>query len=77
MSGTAKFDVLVCGSPLLDIVVNAPVIPHFYEAMAGSAGSKVSVDKGASQVPQQACCTYSFESSALAHVNAAIVNRVQ
>jgi ribokinase len=52
VTGAAKFDVLVCGSLHLDIVVKAPGIPRIDETMVGHAWLKVCGGKGGNQAVQ-------------------------
>lgn len=49
MTSATKFDVLVCGSLHLDIVVKALTIPRIDETMVGSAWSQVCGGKGGNQ----------------------------
>lgn len=49
MTAAPKFDVLVCGSLHLDIVVQAPAIPRIDETMVGSSWSQVCGGKGGNQ----------------------------
>ena len=49
MPVATKFDVLVCGSLHLDIVVKAPAIPRIDETVVGSAWSHVCGGKGGNQ----------------------------
>jgi ribokinase len=49
MTSDTKFDVLVCGSLHLDIVVKAPAIPRIDETMVGSTWSQVCGGKGGNQ----------------------------
>jgi ribokinase len=54
MSSAPKFDVIVCGSLHLDIVVNAPALPRVDETAVGSAWKKVCGGKGGNQAVQAA-----------------------
>jgi ribokinase len=54
MSTPPKFDVIVCGSLHLDIVVNAPALPRIDETAVGSAWKKVCGGKGGNQAVQSA-----------------------
>jgi ribokinase len=54
MSTAPKFDVIVCGSLHLDIVVNAPSLPRIDETAVGSAWKKVCGGKGGNQAVQAA-----------------------
>jgi ribokinase len=49
-----KFDVIVCGSLHLDIVVNAPALPRIDETAVGSAWKKICGGKGGNQAVQAA-----------------------
>jgi ribokinase len=51
---TQKFDVIVCGSLHLDIVVNAPALPRIDETAVGSAWEKICGGKGGNQAVQAA-----------------------
>jgi ribokinase len=50
----AAFDVIVCGSLHLDIVVNAPALPRIDETAVGSAWKQVCGGKGGNQAVQAA-----------------------
>jgi ribokinase len=52
--GPAKFDVIVCGSLHLDIVVRAPALPKIDETMVGRAWEQVCGGKGGNQAVQAA-----------------------
>jgi ribokinase len=52
MSSAAKFEVVVCGSLHLDILVKAPSIPRIDETLVGSAWSKSCGGKGGNQAMQ-------------------------
>jgi ribokinase len=54
MNSALKFDVIVCGSLHLDIVVNAPALPRVDETAVGSAWKKVCGGKGGNQAVQAA-----------------------
>jgi ribokinase len=54
MNSAPKFDVIVCGSLHLDIVVNAPALPRIDETAVGSAWKKVCGGKGGNQSVQAA-----------------------
>jgi ribokinase len=54
MSAAPKFDVIVCGSLHLDIVVNAPALPRIDETAVGSAWKKACGGKGGNQAVQAA-----------------------
>jgi ribokinase len=47
-----QFDVIVCGSLHLDIVVNAPALPRIDETAVGSAWKKICGGKGGNQAVQ-------------------------
>lgn len=47
--GPAKFDVVVCGSLHLDIVVHAPALPKLDETAVGSSWQHVCGGKGGNQ----------------------------
>ncbi len=49
-----KFDVIVCGSLHLDIVVKAPALPRIDETAVGSSWAKVCGGKGGNQAVQAA-----------------------
>jgi ribokinase len=50
----ASFDIIVCGSLHLDIVVRAPALPRIDETMVGSAWKQVCGGKGGNQAIQAA-----------------------
>ena len=52
--GLAKFDVVVCGSLHLDIVVHAPALPKLDETAVGSSWEHVCGGKGGNQAVQAA-----------------------
>ena len=52
--GPAKFDVVVCGSLHLDIVVHAPALPKLDETAVGSSWQHVCGGKGGNQAIQAA-----------------------
>jgi ribokinase len=52
--GQAKFDVVVCGSLHLDIVVHAPTLPKLDETAVGSSWERVCGGKGGNQAVQAA-----------------------
>jgi ribokinase len=54
IDGNAKFDVVVCGSLHLDIVVQAPALPKLDETAVGKAWEKVCGGKGGNQAVQAA-----------------------
>jgi ribokinase len=49
-----EFDVIVCGSLHLDIVVNAPALPRIDETAVGTAWNKICGGKGGNQAVQAA-----------------------
>ncbi len=53
-NATRKFDVIVCGSLHLDIVVTAPALPKIDETAVGSAWKQVCGGKGGNQAVQAA-----------------------
>jgi ribokinase len=54
MTLNPRFDVIVCGSLHLDIVVNAPALPRIDETAVGSAWQQVCGGKGGNQAVQAA-----------------------
>lgn len=52
MSETTNFDVIVCGSLHLDILVKAPSLPRIDETMVGHAWSRICGGKGGNQAVQ-------------------------
>ncbi len=54
MAQAPKFDVIVCGSLHLDIVVNAPALPRIDETAVGTAWKKICGGKGGNQAVQAA-----------------------
>lgn len=52
--GVPEFDVIVCGSLHLDIVVHAPALPRIDETAVGSAWEQVCGGKGGNQAVQAA-----------------------
>ena len=54
MVGVAGWDVIVCGSLHLDIVVDAPRLPRLDETAVGSSWKKVCGGKGGNQTVQAA-----------------------
>jgi len=54
MSGRPKFDVIVCGSLHLDIVVKSPAFPRIDETVVGRAWRPVCGGKGGNQAVQAA-----------------------
>ena len=54
MVGVAGWDVIVCGSLHLDIVVDAPRLPRLDETAVGSSWKKVCGGKGGNQAVQAA-----------------------
>jgi ribokinase len=54
MIKNSKFDVIVCGSLHLDIIVHAEVLPRLDETAVGSAWRQVSGGKGGNQAVQAA-----------------------
>src|SRR5258707_1368236 len=50
----AKFDVVVCGSLHLDIIVQAPHLPRLDETVVGSAWDRICGGKGGNQAVQAA-----------------------
>jgi ribokinase len=54
VNAATKFDVIVCGSLHLDIVVNAPALPRLDETAVGSAWKKICGGKGGNQAVQAA-----------------------
>ncbi len=54
MSPAPKFDVIVCGSLHLDIVVQAPALPRIDETAVGSNWKKICGGKGGNQAVQAA-----------------------
>ena len=54
MAGRRTFDVIVCGSLHLDIVVNAPNLPRLDETVTGSHWGKVCGGKGGNQAVMSA-----------------------
>jgi ribokinase len=54
MATKHQYDVIVCGSLHLDIVVKAPTLPRIDETMVGSAWQKVCGGKGGNQAVQAA-----------------------
>ncbi len=53
-AGAPKFDVIVCGSLHLDIVVHAPALPRIDETAVGSVWRQVCGGKGGNQAVQAA-----------------------
>jgi ribokinase len=51
---SAEFDVIVCGSLHLDIVVNAPALPQLDETAVGTSWAQVCGGKGGNQAVQAA-----------------------